>query len=174
MKKEKNALKGKLVFPVILLLLIAFNFLGPFRMCAVPTGSMEPNIPTWSLCLVNVKTPYEEIQEGDVVVYERKSDGLRIIHRVIAITDAGMVTKGDANHIDDGLSVTPENYFGKYLFHIPQLGRLPVLIRTPAGIAVVAVVAIGLFVWSLADDTKALKAKQEETSAPEDPEDKES
>ena len=174
MKKEKNALKGKLVFPVILLLLIAFNFLGPFRMCAVPTGSMEPNIPTWSLCLVNVKTPYEEIQEGDVVVYERKSDGLRIIHRVIAITDAGMVTKGDANHIDDGLSVTPENYFGKYLFHIPQLGRLPVLIRTPAGIAVVAVVAIGLFVWSLADDTKALKVKQEETSAPEDPEDKES
>ena len=170
MKKEKNALKGKLVFPVILLLLIAFNFLGPFRMCAVPTGSMEPNIPTWSLCLVNVKTPYEEIQEGDVVVYERKSDGLRIIHRVIAITDAGMVTKGDANHIDDGLSVTPENYFGKYLFHIPQLGRLPVLIRTPAGIAVVAVVAIGLFVWSLADDTKALKAKQEETSAPEDKE----
>ena len=174
MEKKKNSLKGKLLLPILILLILGFNFLGPFRMCAVPTGSMEPNIPTWSLCLVNVKTPYEEIKEGDIVVYVRKSDGLRIIHRVIAVTDAGMVTKGDANSIDDGLSVTPDNLFGKYLFHIPQLGRLPMLIRTPAGIAVVAALAIGLLVWSVADDAKALKKKQEDRDPPEPPEDEES
>ena len=140
MKNLRTIFRGKL-WLLILLVLLAFNFLGPFRMCAVPTGSMEPNIPTWSLCFINVKTPYEDLKTGDIVVYERSSDGLRIIHRVIAVTDEGLVTKGDANSIADGLSVTPENYFGKYLFHIPQLGRLPVLIRTPAGIAVVAALA---------------------------------
>lgn len=160
----------RLWLPIVLLLIIGFNFLGPFRMCAVPTGSMEPNIPTWSLCLVNVRTPYEKIEEGDVVVYVRKSDGLRIIHRVIAITDEGMVTKGDANSIDDGVSVTPDNLFGRYLFHIPKLGRLPMLIRTPAGIAVVAALAVGLLVWSVADDAKALKRKREEQDPPEDEE----
>ena len=171
MEKIWNAVKGKLLLPILLLLIVGFNYLGPFRMCAVPTGSMEPNIPTWSLCLINVRTPYEKLQLGDIVVYNRKSDGLRIIHRVIAITDEGIVTKGDANHIDDGLSVTPENYFGKYLFHIPQLGRLPILIRTPVGIAVVAMIAAGLVVWSLADDARAVKKKKEEQSEEKDPED---
>lgn len=174
MKKNRNPILGKLALPVLLLALIGFNYMGPFRMCAVPTGSMEPNIPTWSLCLINVKTPYETLQTGDIVVYERKSDGLRIIHRVVAITDEGIVTKGDANHIDDGLSVTAENYYGKYLFHIPQLGRLPMLIRTPAGIAVVAVLAVGLLIWSLADNKRALEKKQEELAAQQEkPEDKE-
>jgi signal peptidase I len=168
MEKKTNIFKGKLLLPIIIILIVGFNFLGPFRLCAVPTGSMEPNIPTWSLCLVNVKTPYEDIETGDIVVYERKSDGLRIIHRVIAITDAGMVTKGDANSIDDGVSVTPDNLFGKYLGHIPQLGRLPMLIRTPAGIAVIAVLAIGLLVWSVADDAKALKRKRDDQDPPED------
>ena len=175
MEKKKNSLKGKLLLPILILLILGFNFLGPFRLCAVPTGSMEPNIPTWSLCIVNVKTPYEDIEKGDVVVYERRGDGLRIIHRVIAITDEGMVTKGDANSIDDGLSVTPENLYGKYLWHIPQLGRLPMLIRTPAGIAVVAALAIGLLIWSMSDDVRKLKQQQEQMAKekPEDPEDKE-
>ena len=172
MKNERNAWKGKLLLPIIILLILGFNFLGPFRMCAVPTGSMEPNIPTWSLCLINVKVPYEELQTGDIVVYNRKSDGLRIIHRVIEIRDEGIVTKGDANSIDDGLSVSPENYFGRYIFHIPQLGRLPMLIRTPAGIAVVAVIAVGLLVWSMADSSSAVKKKREELAEQKDPEDK--
>ena len=170
MKEERKIILGKLWLPILVLVLLGVNFLGPYRMCAVPTGSMEPTIPTWSLCLVNVKTPYEELETGDIVVYVRQSDGLRIIHRVIAVTDEGIVTKGDANAIDDGVSVTPDNLFGKYLFHIPWLGRLPVLIRTPAGITVVAVLAVGLLIWSLADDAKALKRKRAEQDPPEDEE----
>jgi len=173
MKDLWNKVKGKLFLPVVVLVILGFHFFGPFRMCAVPTGSMEPNIPTWSLCLINVKTPYEALQLGDIVVYERQSDGLRIIHRVVQITDAGIVTKGDANSIDDGLSVTAENYYGKYLFHVPQLGRLPMLIRTPVGIAVVAVLVVGLFVWSMADDKRAVEKKKKELSGQETPEDKE-
>lgn len=38
------------------------------------------------------------------MVYYRRSDHTRIIHRVTEIKPNGMVTKGDANSVTDGLS----------------------------------------------------------------------
>ena len=49
---------------------------------------------------------------------------MRIIHRVIEITPEGMITKGDANSVSDGLSVGQDNLYGKSLFYIPYLGYL--------------------------------------------------
>ena len=89
---------------VIVLVLLALYFILPFRLVSVVSGSMEPTIPTGSLCIVNIRRPYEKVEEGDVIVYVRKYDGLRIIHRVIEVTDEGLVTKGDHNQISDGLS----------------------------------------------------------------------
>ena len=156
--------KAWLRLPLIFVILVAVYFIGPLRLCYVPSGSMEPNIPTWSICFVNVWTPYEKIETGDVVVYTRKSDGLRIIHRVIQITDEGMVTKGDANSVDDGLSVTEDNLFGKYLFHIPKVGRLINRIKSPLGIAIIAVLAVILLITSAADENRRKKAEPDEKS----------
>ena len=148
--------QNKSIFSVLILLvvLLLVYLIGPLRLCFVPSGSMEPNIPTWSLCFVNVWKPYEDIEEGDVVVYTRKSDGMRIIHRVIEITDDALVTKGDANRIDDGPSVTPDNLYGKYIFHIPKIGKPLAMMKTPAGIAVTAVVVLGLLFWMSAEDKR--------------------
>ena len=88
--------------------MITLLFLGQIsgiRLCAVVSGSMEPNLPTWSLSIVNTKASYDSIQTGDIVVYYRRSDHTRIIHRVTEIKPNGMVTKGDANSVTDGLSV---------------------------------------------------------------------
>ena len=158
--------KSNLFLPILLVLFCALYFLGPLRLCAVVSGSMEPNLPTWSLCVVNVKTPYEQIETGDIVVYLRQSDGKRIIHRVIEIRDEGMVTKGDANKRDDGLSVTRQNLYGKYLFHIPKLGKVPTLIRTVPGMVITAVLAIALIFWMVAGDVRDLKKK---AAVPETP-----
>ena len=148
--------QNKSIFSVLILLvvLLLVYLIGPLRLCFVPSGSMEPNIPTWSLCFVNVWKSYEDIEEGDVVVYIRKSDGMRIIHRVIEITDDALVTKGDANRIDDGPSVTPDNLYGKYIFHIPKIGKPLAMMKTPAGIAVTAVVVLGLLFWMSAEDKR--------------------
>ena len=56
------------------------------------------------------------------MVYNRRSDDMRIIHRVIEITSEGMITKGDANSVSDGFSVGRDNLYGKSLFYIPYLG----------------------------------------------------
>ena len=79
---------------------------------------------------------------------------MRIIHRVIEITDDALVTKGDANRIDDGPSVTPDNLYGKYIFHIPKIGKPLAMMKTPAGIAVTAVVVLGLLFWMSAEDKR--------------------
>lgn len=114
--------------------MITLLFLGQIsgiRLCAVVSGSMEPNLPTWSLSIVNTKASYDSIQTGDIVVYYRRSDHTRIIHRVTEIEPNGMVTKGDANSVTDGLSVGRDNLFGKYLFHIPYLGYFSKLGQRP-------------------------------------------
>lgn len=146
--------RGLLTTLATLAVVLLVYLIGPIRLCFVPSGSMEPNIPTWSLCVINARTPYEAIEVGDVVVYNRRSDNLRIIHRVIEITDGAMVTKGDANQVSDGPSVTPDNLYGKYLFHIPGVGRVLYLAKTPVGIAVTAVVIVALLLWLAADDRR--------------------
>ena len=154
--------RGLLTTLATLAVVLLVYLIGPIRLCFVPSGSMEPNIPTWSLCVINARTPYEAIEVGDVVVYNRRSDNLRIIHRVIEITDGAMVTKGDANQVSDGPSVTPDNLYGKYLFHIPGVGRVLYLAKTPVGIAVTAVVIVALLLWLVADDRRERKRGQQE------------
>ncbi len=154
--------RGLLTTLATLAVVLLVYLIGPIRLCFVPSGSMEPNIPTWSLCVINARTPYEAIEVGDVVVYNRRSDNLRIIHRVIEITDGAMVTKGDANQVSDGPSVTPDNLYGKYLFHIPGVGRVLYLAKTPVGIAVTAVVIVALLLWLVADDRRERKRGRQE------------
>ena len=134
-----------------LLLVVGGGLLSGLRLCSVVSGSMEPTIPTWSMCVIDTHADYEDLAEGDVIVYYRAADGARIIHRIIAIYPEGIVTKGDANSIDDGLSVTKNNYYAKSLFHVPYLGGISQKLRTPEGICVIAAIAFILIISSLVD-----------------------
>ena len=107
---------------VIVFVIMLLGIISGIRPCSVISGSMEPNLPTWSLCFIDTRISYDEIQTGDIVVYDRRSDGVRIIHRVIEISPDGLITKGDANSVSDGLSVGRDNLYGKSLFYIPYLG----------------------------------------------------
>ena len=98
-------------------------FLLGIRPYVVRSGSMEPDIPVGSLCFVNQRISYMEIKVGDLAAY-RSALGERVLHRVIAVTDEGLVTKGDANGRSDGITVRKENYIGKEAFNIPKLGYL--------------------------------------------------
>lgn len=119
---QKNEMSASSIFLVVVVAIILLSVVSGIRPCAVMSGSMEPNLPTWSLCFINTRVSYDSIQIGDIVVYQRHSDSTRIIHRVISIEADGMVTKGDANPVSDGLSVGRDNLYGKNLFHIPYLG----------------------------------------------------
>ncbi len=127
---------------VIVFAIMLLGIISGIRPCSVISGSMEPNLPTWSLCFIDTRISYDEIQTGDIVVYNRRSDDVRIIHRVIEIEPEGMITKGDANSVSDGLSVGRDNLYGKSLFYIPYLGYLGRFAQKP-------IVKISIIICSL-------------------------
>lgn len=126
------------------------------RLCIIQTSSMEPTIPTYSVCLVTTRVSYDDLSAGDIVAYTRASDGEIIVHRVVDITETGAITRGDANRSDDGVSVTADNLYAKYITHVPYLGYLYNLVRSPIGVVMIAALAVALIVLNI------MTAKREE------------
>ena len=87
---------------------------------------------------------------GDIVVFTRASDGEKVVHRVVEMTDEGVITRGDANRNDDGVSVTPDTLFARYIMHIPYLGYIYVFVRTPIGVVTIVALFIALAVLNIA------------------------
>ena len=139
---------------VILLSLL----LSGLRLCVIQSGSMEPTIPTYSVCLVTTQVDYDDLSVGDIVVYTRRSDGQQIVHRIVDITDTGAITRGDANQTDDGVSVTPDNLYAQYIAHIPCGGRIINAIRTPTGYAIIITIVAILIAWNIIDDKRRDRA----------------
>lgn len=114
------------------------------------SGSMEPEIHTGSVCFVDTKATYGEIQVGDVIAFKASTGGL-VTHRVIAITNEGMETKGDSNEVTDGISTTPANFHGKTLFSIPYVGYALKALQKPLYIAIGCIVLLGIFLFYVVD-----------------------
>ena len=149
---------------LVLLVILGFFLVTGLRLCAVQSGSMEPNIPTYSLCLVDTRYDYDSLRVGDVIVYDRPNDHLQVVHRIIAILDEGIITKGDANATDDGILLTAADITGVYLGHIPGVGRIVNIIRTPVGIAVI-LAAVALLLIS--DARSSSRWKQDGNNTPD-------
>lgn len=122
----ENTIIVLLIVVIITLLLFLFSDYFGISKSIVTSGSMEPNIPTGCVLLVNENANFEEIKIGDVIIYKR--DGMRIVHRVIEKSVIDGIeyckTKGDANKIDDGFSTTKENFCGIVILDIPKIGYI--------------------------------------------------
>ncbi len=127
----KPGLKRSGLSGLLTLLGVAWGvvFLVGIRCYIVMSGSMEPAIPTGSVCFVNTCVKYEDIQEGDVIAFFH--GGGMVTHRVLSVTDEGLETKGDANGRSDGITTGPENFHGKTIFHIPYVGYGLMLCKKP-------------------------------------------
>ena len=146
-----------IVAGVCIVILVSLLLSG-LRLCVIQSGSMEPTIPTYSVCLVTTQVDYDDLSVGDIVVYTRRSDGQQIVHRIVDITDAGAITRGDANQTDDGVSVTPDNLYAQYIAHIPCGGRVINAIRTPTGYAIIITIVAILITWNIIDDKRRDRA----------------
>ena len=133
--------------PILVFLVIyGFFLLSGLRLCPNTTGSMEPTIPAYSLCLIDTHVDYDSLQVGDIVVYDRPYDHMQVIHRIVAVLPDGIITKGDANPVDDDILLTEADITGVYLCHIPGAGLAANLIRTPVGIGIILAAVVLLFI----------------------------
>lgn len=123
------------------------------------SGSMEPEIHTGSVCFVNTKAEYAEIQAGDIIAYQTSSGGL-VTHRVISVTEEGLETKGDNNDMSDGISTTSANFHGETLFSIPYAGYILKSLQQPRNFAIVIIAVAGIFLYNIIDSYWEKKEKE--------------
>ena len=116
MKKFRN-------YVIALALIITVFFLVPgIRPMIVMSGSMEPVMPTGSLCFVNTHCDFSDVKTNDIITYTVMD--AKITHRAVKINkeEGYLVTKGDNNESEDIGVVNRENYYGKVMVHIPYMG----------------------------------------------------
>lgn len=120
----------------------AYNLLGnklpmPFGYgtAVVFSGSMEPTFSKDDLIIVKKKDSFDI---GDIVVYQ-SNDSL-VVHRVVSMDGDMVVTKGDANNIEDA-SFDKIAIKGVVIGCIPSLGVFVNAIKTPTGTIVVLLCA---------------------------------
>ena len=72
-----------------------------------------------------------------------------VTHRVIAVTNAGFETKGDANNVSDGISTNKTNYKGKTILSIPYAGYISMYLQSTRGKIILVSVIVALFIAGL-------------------------
>ncbi len=128
---------------------------NPFYVVA--SGSMIPVLEVYDVLLVQGHTPFEDIEIGDIIVFDRPSDHNRVIvHRVASITDDDpktLRTKGDANPASipgTDFPITAEEYIGKVVYTLPQVGYVTQLLKPPINYIIIAVVVGVMIVKQMA------------------------
>lgn len=101
----------------------------------VLSGSMEPTLSVGDLILVKESEAYAE---GDIVVYQDVYS--LVVHRVVEVKEHSVVTKGDANNVEDG-DITRNLIKGKVVYCIPMAGHLVNFLKTGVGTVLTLVIA---------------------------------
>ena len=129
---------------------VAFGTQNPFYVVA--SGSMIPVLEVYDVLIVQGHEPFEDIETGDIIVFNRPSDHDRVIvHRVVSILDdepKTIRTKGDANPASipgTDFPITEEEYIGKVAYILPQVGYVTQLLKPPINYLIIAIV-IGIMV----------------------------
>ena len=176
MKKSKKILKT--VFRILLLALcggiLGFNIYSanakslngntlpmPFGIGAsvVLSGSMEPALSVGDLLIVRARDSYEI---DDIVVYQ--SGNTPVVHRVVSISDQTVITRGDANNVNDEPFATTA-LKGEVIAAIPLVGYVVLALKTPIAVVMMLAVAVLLVEGSFRSLKSEKEAEQEKLKA---------
>jgi signal peptidase len=152
---SKGVIKDIVIVAVAVLVIwiglqVAFGTQNPFYVVA--SGSMIPVLQVHDVIIIQGHEPFEEVQVGDIIVFDRPSDHNRVIvHRVQAILDENpktVRTQGDANPTwirGTDYPITEEEYIGKVEYIIPQVGYITQILKPPMNYIIIVVV-IGIMI----------------------------
>ena len=119
----------------IMLICAAVYAVPPVRFLTIAGHSMEPAITNADIIAVIPSVDPDELEVGDVLVYTRDNGDktITIVHRIIAIDESGIATKGDSNDKTDSDLVKPADIIGIFWFKIPHLGSFIRFANTDTG-----------------------------------------
>jgi signal peptidase len=120
-----------------------------YRVYVIHTGSMDP---TYRPGDVVIDRPAQHrYHAGEVITFRHSAETTDVVtHRITDITPAGLIhTKGDANRTADVWDIRPDQVGGSVVFGVRGLGYLLVFLHQPAGVAALAVAALGIaLLWT--------------------------
>ncbi len=165
--KKVQKIVGKIVNVLIVIVIIAILFCAycvfsvkvlnnkyvnifGYSIFEVATGSMHGAIEVDDAVLVKIGSEYNS---GDVITYQNGDDF--ITHRVVSIGKDTIITKGDANNVNDN-PVDKNAVLGKVVKVLPRLGVWKKVLLTPK---VIILIIVTLFIFSIlfSYDGKAIK-----------------
>jgi len=124
---------------------VAFGTENPFYV--VSSGSMIPNLNIFDVIVVQGNDPFDHLKVGDIIVFNRPSIHDKVIvHRVAEILNANPLvirTKGDANPGSipgTDYPITKDDYIGKVVYVIPQIGYVTRILTPPTNYIIIAVI----------------------------------
>ena len=165
--KKAQKIVGKIVNVLIVIVIIAIIFcaycafsikvLGNkyvnifgYSVFEVATGSMHGSIEVNDAVLVKIGDSYNV---NDIVTYQNGED--YITHRVIEIEEDYVITKGDANNVNDN-PIDKKLILGRVVKVLPRLGVWKKVLLTPK---VIILILVTLFIFSIlfSYDGKSIK-----------------
>jgi len=167
----------------VLVVLVLAAVVVPFVVYAVPgvvgadhglvvlSGSMEPEMSPGDAVIVR-EVPASEIQEQDIITFQRAGSDTPTTHRVIEVqeTESGTeyVTKGDANEERDRGTVSQDRVVGEVIFVIPFIGHVIQFANTQLGFLALVLTPMALFVlselWELAKSVREPDVSADEST----------
>lgn len=116
----------------------------------VLSGSMEPEIQAGSIVYIDKNIEIEEIQEKDIIGYCMNNE-VKVVHRIVQLDRENhmVVTKGDANQVEDITPVPFERIEGKVIVSVPYIGYGVAWIRSMMGITVIIFITTVLFLGTI-------------------------
>ena len=158
---KAKALSAVATVLLLAVMAVALPFSVPklfgYQIYNVLTQSMEPAMPVGSAIYVKRCDP-QALEQGDIITFRlSQATGLVETHRVVENDTQArqLITKGDANALPDVDPVSYERVVGKMVVCIPVLGTVSEMLHSGPGVtACVAIFALAIILWTLADKTK--------------------
>ena len=127
-----------------------FGAQNPFYV--VSSGSMYPELAMYDIIVISGHVSFDDVKIGDIIVFDRPKDHSKVIvHRVVAVVDDDpktLRTKGDNNQnsmVGTDYPITNEEYIGKVVHVVPQVGFITKILQPPINYIIIAVI-IGIMI----------------------------
>jgi signal peptidase I len=131
-------------------LVLAWSFFAPTQLgggtsyAIIVGNSMEAKLHRGDLAVVRAQRSY---QPGDVVLYDSRDLGTKVLHRIVRVEGSRFVLKGDNNSFLDAEHPTSEQIVGSLWVSAPAVGRVTAWLREPLHSAIlvglVTLIALG-------------------------------
>ena len=121
----------------------ALAWTSGIRPYSVDSDSMRPAFRAGDLLIDTPVTSTTALVTGDIVTFHPTAD-YTATHRIVAITPAGITTRGDANASDDVGQISPSAVVGRVAFIIPFGGAVLAAARSPIVLGCVLALLVGV------------------------------